>query len=237
MKPPGGEMKKVFGFLLLLAPLASAQTCKANEYDMLEWMAPSQPVMNSHYNVIYPATGRFYWVKGSLGYPWDVNDFDTKGIYDSTTELTWSNPSSFKVFEKPRQWVPRCVPIPASSGKLAVVTQTPDETWYDMHTSCTSFTRHNLQYSVTELWGPDQTAVAPLPTAPTLTLAYRHGCDASYAKCSEKETFELQHGPGLVRWTHYVWNTNAWKQVQQTIDNLPISTSTSTVVPVHPCWD
>jgi hypothetical protein len=223
-------------FLLMscLVSIGSAQVCKANEYDMLEWMAPSQPVQNSHYNVIYPATGRFYWVKGALGYPWDVDDFDTKGIYDSTTELTWSNPSSFKVFEKPRQWVPRCVPIPASSGKLAVVTQTPDETWYQMHTSCTSFTRHNLQYSVTELWGPDQVEVPPIPSAATLTLAYRHGCDSTYAKCSEKETFELQHDYGLVRWTHYVWNVNAWKQVQQTIDNDP---RTATVAPVHPCWN
>lgn len=221
------------GFVLASFMVSQAQVCKANEYDMLEWMAPAQPVQNSHYNVIYPATGKFYWVKGALGYPWDVNEFNQVGVFDSTTELVWSNPSSYKIFEKPRQWVPRCVPIPASSGKLTTVTQTPDDTWYDEHTSCTSFTRHNLLYSITELWGPDQVNLSPLPIAPTLTLAYRYGCDAAYSKCNDKETFEFQHGPGLVRWTHYVWALNDWKLVRQTIDNAP---TTATVVPVHPCW-
>jgi hypothetical protein len=217
-------MKKfVVSAFLLMSSLGSAQVCKANEYDMLEWMAPSQPVQNSHYNVIYPTAGRFYWVKGALGYPWDVNDFDAKGIYDSTTELTWSNPSSYKVFEKPRQWVPRCVPIPCEfrqAGRGDTNSLTKPGTRCTPR--CTSFTRHNLQYSVTELWGPDQVrGSADCRARATLTLAYRHGCDATYAKCSEKETFELQHDYGLVRWTHYVWNVNAWKQVQQTIDNAP----------------
>jgi hypothetical protein len=59
----------LFLAVLFIATAAFGQTCKSTQYDMLEWMLPQQGIVNGHYNVIYPASGTFYWVKGSQGYP------------------------------------------------------------------------------------------------------------------------------------------------------------------------
>ena len=228
-------MRKLFLILFFAASslASSAQVCKPNQYDMLQWMLPWQSIQNSHYDVLYPSTGTFYWVKGSKGYPWDVDLFDDKYVYQSITENVWSNPSTFKIFETPRPWAPRCIDIPAVPGKIASIPHDASQTWYDMHSSCTSFTRHNLLNAINEVWGPFSVQVGALPAAPTLTLSYRYGCDSNYGSCHFKETFELQQGSGLVRWTYYKLNAGQYVVANQTVDTTPL---TATVTPVHPCW-
>ena len=44
----------------LLVSAADAQTCKSNQYDMLQWMAPQSSTYNGHYNMVYPVSGVFY---------------------------------------------------------------------------------------------------------------------------------------------------------------------------------
>lgn len=233
-------MKK-FVWLLLLSFIPSfsqvqAQVCKTNQYDIMTWMLPWVSIQNSHYDVLYPSTGVFYWVKSSKGYPWDVDLFNEKFVYQSITEYLWSDPHTFKIFETPRAWAPRCINIPNSSGKLATIKHPASETWYDIHTTCSSFTRHNLLNAINEVWGPFTEQVGQLVPRPTLILSYRYGCDLSYNNCHDKETFELQHGLGLVRWTHYKLsgvNSSVETIVNQTVDVNP---QVATVEPVHPCF-
>jgi hypothetical protein len=219
--------------LLFVATVASAQTCKPNQYDMLAWMAPVQGTVNGHYNAVFPQAGTFYWVKGRAGYPWDVDTFDSKYIYQSITEQDWNDPSTFKVFEVALPWMPRCIDIPSVPGKIASISVDATKTWFDIHTSCTSFTTHNLGYVVNEIWGPYNQSIAGLPAAPTLTLSYRYGCDSTYGSCHYKETFAMQKGNGMVQWTYYSLQYGEYVQLSQTTH----STATlGSVTPVHPCW-
>lgn len=219
-----------------LAPCSSAQVCKPGEYDMLEWMAPWQPVQNSHFNVLEPLVGKFYWVKGDQGFPWDVDKFDNQFIYQLITEQFWGDDTTYKIFEKPLKWMPRCIDAPVSpNGKIASIQVPASDTNFDIHSSCKSFVTRNLGYVVNEIWGPFYWTIGGNlpPNTQTLLLSYRYNCDSQYSNCTDKETFAMQHGPGLVQWTHYVWKNGTWEQVNQTTSAYP---QTATVAPVHPCW-
>ena len=219
--------------VLSLGTISFGQTCKSNQYDMLDWMAPQQPTVDGHYNVLYPRSGNFYWVKGSKGYPWDVDPFDTRYIYQSITEQVWNDPTTYKIFQTPLRWMPRCIDIPALPGKLASITVDAANTWFDIHTSCTSFTSHNLGYVVNEVWGPYNQTVGSLPAAPTLVLSYRYACDSQYGSCGYKETFAMRKASGMVQWTYYMLENGQYVQVNQTTNT---TFSLGTVTPVHPCW-
>src|SRR2546430_3212745 len=78
--------------------LSYAQTCDSNHYDMLDWMtldtATTQHLTgtsNPLYSIL-PANSDFWWIKGSSGYPWDVQYYDSTYIYQWVTELTWGDP-------------------------------------------------------------------------------------------------------------------------------------------------
>jgi hypothetical protein len=220
-------------FLFLLSGMAVGQTCKSNQYDMLDWMLPQQSTVNGHYNVLYPDSGTFYWVKGNKGYPWDVDTFDSKFIYQSITEQIWNDPTTYKIFQTPLPWMPRCIDIPSVPGKLASITVDPTKTWFDIHTSCANFTTHNLGYVVNEIWGPSVQTIGNLPPAPTLSLSYRYSCDSQYNNCHYKESFAMQKGKGLVRWTYYALQNGQYAQVNQVFHS---TVTLGSVAPVHPCW-
>ena len=90
--------RKIFGssapalmVILIFATLARAETtipCPAGTYDMLDWMTLDSDLRatyhlegtsNPLYTVMY--SDKFYWVKGGLGYPWDIQLYDGKYIY------------------------------------------------------------------------------------------------------------------------------------------------------------
>jgi len=52
-------------FTLFFVAPAFGQVCKSTQYDMLKWMAPQPDTKNGHYNMVYPMSGTFYWVKSS----------------------------------------------------------------------------------------------------------------------------------------------------------------------------
>jgi len=232
---PGRKLRNICFTLIFLSigALAAAQACKANQYDMLQWMAPEAATANGHYNVVYPSTGGFYWVKTDKGYPWDVDTFDHHYIYQSITEQDWNDPTTYKIFEQPLPWMPRCINIPAVPGKIASITVQPEATNFDVHTSCKQFTTDNLGYVVNEIWGPYNQTIGSLPNAPTLTLSYRYSCDSQYNDCHDQETFAMQQNNGMVQWTHFVLQDGIYVQVNQTTQG---SATFATVTPVHPCW-
>src|SRR5438552_7553403 len=62
---------------------------------------------NPIYSAIFPdnglsfaTTGYFVWTKGANGYPWDVKTFDQNFVYDRSTELTWTDPQTFKKLDR-----------------------------------------------------------------------------------------------------------------------------------------
>ena len=54
-------------------------TCPAGTYDMLDWMTMDADLRSTYHlegssNPLYTVmeADKFYWVKGPLGYPWDI---------------------------------------------------------------------------------------------------------------------------------------------------------------------
>ncbi len=97
-----------------LVTQARAQACNTKQFDMLDWMAPQAGTSNGHFNVVYPTEGKFYWVKGAAGFPWDVDNFDKRYIYQSITEQVWNDPTTYKIFQQALPWMPRCIAVPAT---------------------------------------------------------------------------------------------------------------------------
>jgi len=95
----------------------STITCPSGTYDMLDWMTLDSSLRSTYhlegtsnplYTVMQP--GKFYWVKGGGGYPWDIQLYDSKYIYLWITELSWTVPQSYKKFTNNTNLplVPRC---------------------------------------------------------------------------------------------------------------------------------
>src|ERR1700739_2439148 len=83
----------------------STISCPSGMYDMLDWMTLDSDLRATYHmegssNPLYTnmQSGKFYWIKGGLGYPWDIQLYDSKYIYLWVTELSWSVPQSYKKF-------------------------------------------------------------------------------------------------------------------------------------------
>ncbi len=107
----------------------STITCPSGTYDMLDWMTLDSSLRSTYhlegtsnplYTVMQP--GKFYWVKGGGGYPWDIQLYDNNYIYLWITELSWTVPQSYKKFTNNTNLplVPRCAiaGTPGSGGRI-----------------------------------------------------------------------------------------------------------------------
>jgi len=138
----------------------STITCPSGMYDMLDWMTLDSSLRSSYHmegtsNPLYTVmqSGKFYWVKAGLGYPWDIQLYDNNYIYLWITELSWVVPQSYKKFTNNTNLplVPRCATA-ASPGSVVKVSNTN----YDLHTNCSQScsVTLGLQNSINEVWGP-----------------------------------------------------------------------------------
>src|SRR5205823_1093689 len=178
----------------------STITCPPGTYDMLDWMTLDSDLRATYHmegssNPLYTnvQSGKFYWIKGGLGYPWDIQLYDANYIYLWITELSWTVPQSYKKFtnNKNLPLVPRCATagFPGSTIKVA-------NTNYDLHTNCsnTCSVTLGLLNAINQVWGPysmsfgGNLANQPLTT---LVISYRYNCNANYANCGDKEEYYL----------------------------------------------
>lgn len=219
----------------------STLTCPSGTYDMLDWMTLDSDLRvtkhlegtsNPLYTMIQP--GKFYWLKGGLGYPWDIQLYDSKFIYLWITELSWTVPQSFKKFtnNKNLPLVPRCASagFPGSTIKVA-------NTNYDLHTNCSDScsVTLGLQNAMNQVWGPYKLSLGgSLPAnTKTLVISYRYNCDSNYQRCGDKEEYYLMQRYGLVQWIHYIFINGSYAQLQKTIFNKVV---VGVATPDFPCF-
>ena len=223
---------------------ASATPCTSSQYDMVTWFTMGSSWSKQYHlagnnNPLYTYRGKtFYWIKGAAGYPWDVNSYDDKYVYQWATEYHWTDPTSYKAFDSALPWSPRCIekpPAGAYGTKLATITL-PSTPYTIYGGSCTQSSNSNLGSVVNEVWGPTPMSLGGnLPkNAPTLTLSYRYSCNSSYDSCRYKETFDFQRPYGLVRWTYYILQNGQY--VQQNVSVFNSMVSGGAPAPDHPCW-
>jgi hypothetical protein len=223
---------------------ASAETtiaCPTGMYDMLDWMTMDSDLRSSYHlegtsNPIYTVMegGKFYWVKGGLGYPWDIQLYDSNYIYLWITELAWNVPDSYKKFTNNTNLplVPRCATagFPGSTLKVA-------NTNFDLHTNCSQScsVTLGLQNAINEVWGPYYLSLGgSLPSnLKTLVISYRYNCNINYQNCIDKEEYYVNERYGLVQWVHYILANGVYAQMQKSIVNQLV---VGVVTPNFPCF-
>jgi hypothetical protein len=181
-------------------------------------------------NSSYASQGYFLWIKSPAGYPWDIKAFDSKYIYDRTTELSWTDPQSFKRFIKDLPMSPRCIPV----GEPGPVIQlAPSVTAYKFYSQCQSYQTGQLKYVINTVSKPVWAATAGnLGTVKTRYFRYRYNCSStSMSSCGDMEVFSLGYGVGLYDWKHYVQNSSGgMSQVQDsTINNFSSGQTTASL--------
>ncbi len=248
---------RLFAVLLALvfsSGLAAAQTfsCPSGTEDMMNYFTMGYPnridsfMAPGNANPIYTSVtpdlgaggfatqGYFLWIKSVAGYPWDIKSFDSKYIYDRTTELSWTDPTSFKRFTNDLPMSPRCLP---TGGGSAYITLPPNATAYQFYSKCQSYQTGQLKYAINNVTPPTLiNAAGNLATVKTRLFRYRYNCSTTSAEsCGDMEVFYLGYKVGLYDWKHYVRKSTGWVLAQdstinkfspgQTTPSLPCTTS------------
>jgi hypothetical protein len=222
-----------------LAGAESTMSCPSGTYDMLDWMTLDSSLRASNHmigsaNPLFTEMmpGKFYWTKGSSGYPWDIQLYDSRYIYLWITEYAWNAPNTYKKFSYNTNLplAPRC----AQAGFPGTSMKVPNTT-FDIYTDCTHHSRHNLGTGVNQVWGPYYLSFGgKLPgNLKTLVVSYRYNC-SNYGHCHDKEEYYLAQQYGLVQWVHYTRNSGgSYVQQQKSIFN---KLSGGTTTPKFSCF-
>lgn len=207
-------MKRLLLFLLVAtASFAQNFACPSGTADMMKYFAMSEarrPLYhmagsaNPIYSEVFPnqdfaQSGYWLWLKSASAHGFDVKAFDANFIYDRSTELDWTDNSTFKRFVHDLPISPRCI----TSGKPGPVIKVAD-TAFKYYSSCASYKQSSLGTSVNSVDAPVLMATGGnIGSVWTRVLHYRYSCDSNYANCHDEEQFFLGNGFGQWQWKHY----------------------------------
>jgi hypothetical protein len=169
-------------------------------------------------------------MKSSVGYPWDIKAYDKKYVYDRTTELSWTDPTSFKRFTADLPLTRRCVRVGMPGPVIKVASSATN---YSSYGACNQTQTQNLGYVVNTVSAPVTVATGGnLGNVLTRYFSYQYSCDSNYANCAYKEVFSLGYGVGLWDWKYYQRQSGKWVLVQDSsINQLDAGAAT----PYLPC--
>ena len=159
---------------------------------------------NPIYTEVFPdqdfaASGYWFWLKSAKAHGFDVKAFDPQYVYIRSTELTWTDNSTFKRFVHDLPIAARCAPVNSAGAQI----QVPDTT-FQYFASCGSYKSSQLGTSLNDLDAPVlMDAGGNIGSVMTRVLHYRYNCDAGFQSCTNEEQFFLGKGYGLWKWVHY----------------------------------
>lgn len=245
-------MKILFAAILAVAlsPSLFSQSimsCPAGKEDMLNYFTMTDPDRLSNfmapgnanpiYTTLFPdlgtsfaVSGYFLWTKSWVGYPWDVKGFDANYIYDRSTELLWTDPTTFRRFTTDLPISARCV----RAGRPGPTIKIPSSvTNYGSYSNCQLTQTQNLGYVVNSISAPVAVNTSGnLGTVTTRYFTYKYSCDASYAHCAYKEVFSLGLLVGLYDWQYYTRQGSKFVLTQESMIN---QFTPGTATPYLPC--
>jgi hypothetical protein len=197
------------------ASSSSAQdfSCPAGQNDVMEYFAMNMQdrasqFMNGQPNPIYTevfpnedfaATGYWFWLKSSSAHGFDVKAFDPNYVYIRSTELVWTDNTTFKRFDSDLPIAARCVAPDAAGPEIQV-----SNTSYQYFSSCDPYKSSQLGTSVNDLDAPViMNTGGNIGQVSTRVLHYRYNCDSAFQNCTDEEQFFLAAGYGQWQWKHY----------------------------------
>ena len=242
----GGATKTSIG-LTITSGNSNVMSCPSGTEDMMNYFSMASPARQTKfmgpgdanpiyttvvpdYGVSYAKTGYLVWTKSSARYPWDVKSFDQNYIYDRTTELSWTDATSFKRFSYDLPMSPRCVALGKPAPQIKVSSAKTNFSFYER---CAVTNTQNLGYVLNQISAPAMVNTeGDLGTIQSREFTYQYSCDSSYANCTSKEVFTLGYHIGLYDWKYYKNESGSWVLQQESKINNQDSGS---VTPYLPC--
>jgi hypothetical protein len=193
-------------------PNPQSFSCPAGREDVMQYFALSQQYRGSQfmdgqpnpiYTQVYPSqdfasSGYWFWLKSSSAQGFDVKAFDQNYVYIRSTELTWTDNTTFKRFVRDLPISSRCVDLNQAGPEIQV-----SDTTFQYFASCGAYKSSQLGTSLNDLDAPALLdAAGDIGQVMTRILHYRYNCDASYQNCRDEEQFFLAKDLGLWQWIH-----------------------------------
>jgi hypothetical protein len=178
------------------------------QYFVMEQQRRDSEFMNGEPNPLYTevfpdedfaATGYWFWLKSSTANGFDVDAFDENYVYLRSTELVWTDNTTFKRKHHDVPVAARCV-APDSAGPEIQVS----DTQIDWYSACALYKSSFLGTIVNNLDAPVlMDAGGNLGQLPTRVLHYQYNCNGAFQSCGDEEQFFLGQGYGQWQWKHY----------------------------------
>ncbi len=188
-------------------------SCPAGQTDVMQYFAMNKQTRalqfmngqpNSIYTEVFPdqdfaSSGYWFWLKSASAHGFDVKAFDQNYVYIRSTELTWTDNTTFKRFNHDLPIAARCVDANAAGPEIQIA-----DTAFQYFSSCSPYKSSSLENAVTDLDAPLLIDTGGnLGQLPTRVLHYRYNCDSLYQNCVNEEQFFLGSGYGIWQWKHY----------------------------------
>jgi hypothetical protein len=194
-------------------PIAQGFSCPSGQADVMQYFAMSQQnrqsqFMNGQPNPIYTevfpdedfaASGHWFWLKSASAHGFDVKAFDQNYVYIRSTELVWTDNTTFKRFVSDLPIAARCVASNSPGPEIQVA-----DTSFQYFSSCSPYKSSNLGTALNDLDAPVMMNTGGnVGQLSTRVLHYRYNCDSAFQNCGNEEQFFLALGYGLWQWKHY----------------------------------
>lgn len=120
-------------------------------------------------------------------------------IFMRSTELVWSDNTTFKRFVRDLPIAARCVPEGQPGPEIKV-----RDTNYEYYSSCKVYKESRLGTAGNSLDAPAlMDTEGNIGQVWTRVLHYRYNCDTNFQQCVDEEQFYLANGYGEWQWKHY----------------------------------
>ncbi len=159
---------------------------------------------NAIYSEVFPdqdfaASGYWFWLKSASAHGFDVKAFDQNNVYIRSTELTWTDNTTFKRFVQDLPIAARCVTSDAPGPEIKV-----SDTTFQYFSACSAYKSSSLGTALNDIDAPVLMETGGnIGQVPTRVLHYRYNCDNLFQNCANEEQFFLASGYGLWQWKHY----------------------------------
>ena len=188
-------------------------SCPAGLEDVMQYFVMDQQrretqfmngATNPLYTQVFPdldfaPAGYWFWLKSPTANGFDVDAFDQNNVYLRSTELVWTDNTTFKRKHQDVPIAARCVAPNAAGPEIQV-----SNTQIDWYASCALYKTSTLGTIVNDLDAPIlMDTGGNLGQVMTRVLHYHYNCDSNFQNCGDEEQFFLGLGYGQWQWKHY----------------------------------